>query len=1175
MPILTEDIKLMKSAVMADVPEGGGAMTGAEVIDGQSNNLFPDTSTVDRAFGRVAMRKVYGVAQTDDVDMALGAHVIVTDAPDDPLVHCLVMAAPEWAETRSAAQSRVEKYVVKGPRISYRLYDTHYAGSMQVKLVSLVGGTPPAGGDGLVLRNPNGDEQFVRVLRTTLQSQTVAVIEGSGTVLLSADVATCTITNELEFDFLGPPAQRVGLIEAQWAQIYSTNLAAGAKFYGVKPLALAASPGDYSVTADGGIYSPIVPSATIESPVIDVAPYLKRKTTVPTGYASITVPSIIMAVGPGVVLTAPSPISPKSLALTVGAVLFTEVGDGVLLQGAAAVGAVDYSAGTITFGAGAPSYGSAIVSLAYRPATAVATTPRSQALTITGANQGRAFTAALAPPPAPGTLVLDYMTQGNWYSLSDAALAGKLSGADAGYGVGTINNETGSMSATLGALPDIGSVLLASYGVAASASAYDLATVPHAVSAIIETPWDKSLGTLRWTSGGVARSATPAGGDATLVQLYGTPGAQRWRFTPTTFPDDAGVTVDYTVATPHSSTVITPHTVVTPSSTDFLSNGDATFTLTDVVGTPMAEGSFSALLRFVNPSNAIYPNSVFYAWLYDKGGRVFAVLGTPAGSQTIDLGHIDYTTGQIVLLPTLPLPMWLRTYTAQPEGSAWFMPGTYSNHIGSGEVTTSTMSDVQYQIGVRSVTTYTSDEVITYTESTAAWPLGPLAWSLELPSSPSADATSAAVFSLCGALYTCSAGVLRTGWDAKTGLPAVANAGSLSSGGVLSFASVPAGGQNIVTWANLTRDISSGLVDGGAFRTRSAPLKMGVFQLQSGDLIGSADDAGELVGAYTGSFDAQRGVVRWSGAAVVPETLTYNAVMIEYLPLDKSLLGMDTVRLPLDGRVPIFRAGDMLVVHNTLTTQLPNPLVKGTAYSLGRERIASVRVKDALGALVPSSLYTSDLDPGMLTVPAGSDLTPYTQPLAVAHRIEDALVCSHADISGQLKVISSLTHHFPADTSFVSSALMFGDLLARSHNYIEQSTWTGLWSDERIGSAPLSNFNDGQYPVTVTNRGAITERWALIFTNSTSLRIVGENVGDIGTGNTGTDCAPINPATSAPYFVLPALGWGSGWAAGNVLRFNTAACGAPFWVARTVLQGPATLQSDVFSMAFRCDVDRP
>jgi hypothetical protein len=211
----------------------------------------------------------------------------------------------------------------------------------------------------------------------------------------------------------------------------------------------------------------------------------------------------------------------------------------------------------------------------------------------------------------------------------------------------------------------------------------------------------------------------------------------------------------------------------------------------------------------------------------------------------------------------------------------------------------------------------------------------------------------------------------------------------------------------------------------------------------------------------------------------------------------------------------------------------------------------------------------------MLTVPALSDITAYTQPLTVENRIEDMLVCAQADISGELKVTQSLTHAFPAGTSFVSSGMPFGDLFARTYNTVEQVTWTGAWSDERIGSAPLANFNQDQFPVIVTNRGAITERWALIFTNSTTFHIIGEHVGDIGIGNTGTDCAPVNPAADAPYWTLPVIGLGNGWSAGNVLRFNTSACGAPFWTVRTVLQGPATLQSDVFSMAFRCDVDRP
>ena len=39
-----------------------------------------------------------------------------------------------------------------------------------------------------------------------------------------------------------------------------------------------------------------------------------------------------------------------------------------------------------------------------------------------------------------------------------------------------------------------------------------------------------------------------------------------------------------------------------------------------------------------------------------------------------------------------------------------------------------------------------------------------------------------------------------------------------------------------------------------------------------------------------------------------------------------------------------------------------------------------------------------------------------------------------------------------------------------------------------------------------------------------------------------------------PYFRLPALGWGNGWATGNVLRFNTIGAQFPVWVVRTVQQ---------------------
>ena len=73
MTIQSDDIKLLASAVMADVPEGGGAATGTEIVDGQSNNIFPDISADARAEGQVGLRKVFGKADTDNDDALLGA----------------------------------------------------------------------------------------------------------------------------------------------------------------------------------------------------------------------------------------------------------------------------------------------------------------------------------------------------------------------------------------------------------------------------------------------------------------------------------------------------------------------------------------------------------------------------------------------------------------------------------------------------------------------------------------------------------------------------------------------------------------------------------------------------------------------------------------------------------------------------------------------------------------------------------------------------------------------------------------------------------------------------------------------------------------------------------------------------------------------------------------------
>ena len=304
---------------------------------------------------------------------------------------------------------------------------------------------------------------------------------------------------------------------------------------------------------------------------------------------------------------------------------------------------------------------------------------------------------------------------------------------------------------------------------------------------------------------------------------------------------------------------------------------------------------------------------------------------------------------------------------------------------------------------------------------------------------------------------------------------------------------------------------------------------------------------------------------------VVLNSLRYNAVSYSYLPLDADILGIDPVRLPSDGRVPIFRPGGFAVVGHkaSVTATVSNAQVIDCA----RVRLSRVRVIGNDGVVINTG-YTADLEAGTVTF---TDVSGYSQPVTIEHRIEDMGVVRETQINGEISFTRALSHDYPLG-SYVSSALIAGgngDMFARVSVLFDQATWNGTYQDTISGSPATGTFNSAQYPIVVTNRGARTERWAVQFTSGTTFNVIGENVGVIATGSVNSNCLPINPATNVPYFTIPALGWGAGWSAGNVLRFNTVGAEFPVWVVRTVQQGPETVPDDSFTLLIRGDVNTP
>jgi len=394
------------------------------------------------------------------------------------------------------------------------------------------------------------------------------------------------------------------------------------------------------------------------------------------------------------------------------------------------------------------------------------------------------------------------------------------------------------------------------------------------------------------------------------------------------------------------------------------------------------------------------------------------------------------------------------------------------------------------------------------------------------------------------------------------------------------------------------------------FRTPGAPIRPGSFYV-SGTLIdgrafnATADFSGVITGDFVqGGIDAETGIVNvyfgctttaageegeeyydpdniredgklWVPVPVLADSVTFNCVVYSYLPLDADLIGIDPVRLPTDGRVPIIGPGDVVVIHNTQTKILSTLPVADEVITLPRQNVSLIELYDADGVAIPSAgNYVVGLEAGTITMASSLDLSAYEQPLVAMNRIEDMRLVTDVQINGQISISSPISHDYDMDETYVSSALTVGDLESRVVNIFDQKTWTNEWSDELIGDACIANYNTINFPFETSNKGAIAERWLLKFTSPTTVDVIGENVGYIEEDWPITNTlAPINPATGTPYFTIAAAGWGTGWSTGNLIRFNTEAANHHLWVVRTTLSGTVTEPNDQFTLQIRGDAD--
>ncbi|WP_417500732.1 hypothetical protein [Marinobacter sp.] len=311
---------------------------------------------------------------------------------------------------------------------------------------------------------------------------------------------------------------------------------------------------------------------------------------------------------------------------------------------------------------------------------------------------------------------------------------------------------------------------------------------------------------------------------------------------------------------------------------------------------------------------------------------------------------------------------------------------------------------------------------------------------------------------------------------------------------------------------------------------------------------------------------------------MITSTLRYNAVAFSYLPLDAGIVGIDAVRLPPDGRVPIYRPGDVAMIMHPQETA-PTTVTNGDTIAT-RPRVGWVRLFDANGTAITDG-YSLDRATGIVTI---DDASGMTMPIIVRHTVADLRLVTDVQITGEIQLSRELTHDYPATEAIVASCLIHGDRRARVSATWDQQTWTGEWQDSIEGSEATATLNTIAHPITVTNEGAETERWILRWKTSSTVELIGQRVGLVYTGPFTADIAPINPRTAdengaggVPYLTIPVAANGGGWSTGNVVRINTVGALADFWMARAIQQSDEPLGEGADGCEIHAlgNIDRP
>lgn len=650
MSIETNNLVLYQSERSTDTPDGGGKYSGQVVIDGESNNLFPDVSELDRTVGRVSLRKIYAAVNSNDTDALMGSTVFISKNPEDPNVSALLFSTRSHTDTRDSAQNRLENYLAKGAQAVGALLDAAYQGMKSIQVAMMTTDSENNVGDTLVLVVNEGlSNEFAQYLRiTAVETRTATFRAGSGgggsEGTKEYKVATYTFNDALSLDF-------VGLSVTNWwnnvkptTVIRETVVADAGVYYASVDLADDVAVGSFTIQAET-MFSQLIPSNQTETPLLDLNAVSENPALVAGNSGTITT-QFTTNVNNNQSLYLGSSVLPSSLSFALFGQAITNNGGTLRTATGTQVGTIDYQTGRIVW-TNAIGSGNAILNITFTPASAPVQPFESYALPVTANNQGTNWTGVLVPIPAPGALSISFMAQGKFYVLKDNG-TGRLVGANESVGSGSINYTTGTWLLTTGALPDVGTPILLQWGSPITTFARaNLSVLPAGLDFQLFHNGIKSL-TATWQLDGVTKTATVDSsgqftGDAIGSVIFNT---GKGRLIPKKLPQKGTVfTLIYDYGEGKSQTV---------SNVEPDVNQKLTFTIG--TGSAIQSSSVGLDIPVTHPSGASGTVSLHDVPVNSTTGNLVDQFGNVQGS-------IIYATGVCEVTPYLQKTTYTKAYT--------------------------------------------------------------------------------------------------------------------------------------------------------------------------------------------------------------------------------------------------------------------------------------------------------------------------------------------------------------------------------------------------------------------------------------------------------------------------------------------------------------------------------